>query len=130
MSCVHDTRRDRRQALIVDDDESIRSLLNLFFEQEGYEVETVENGERALERFEAGRFHLVMLDYYMPGMNGLELASAIHVQDPGVTIALITGMAHTLANADLASIGITKVFSKPFDMCEMATWLQSLSDLG
>jgi DNA-binding response OmpR family regulator len=123
-------RRDRRQALIVDDDESIRSLLKLFFEQEGYAVETVANGERALERFEVGRFHLVMLDYYMPGMNGLEVASAIHVQDPGVTIALITGMAHTLANVDLASTGITKVFSKPFDMCEMATWLQSLSNRG
>lgn len=115
--------------LVVDDDESIRSLLKLFFEQEGYEVETVETGARALERFEVGRFHLVLVDYYMPGMNGLEVASAIHVQDPDVTIALITGMAHTLANVDLAATGISKIFSKPFDMCEMAAWLQSLSDL-
>ncbi len=97
---------------------------------EGYDVETVATGECALERFESGRFHLVMLDYYMPGMNGLEVASAIHMRDPGVTIALITGMAHTLANVDLGPTGIVKIFSKPFDMCEIAEWLRSLSDLN
>jgi DNA-binding response OmpR family regulator len=127
MSSVHDRRGGRRQVLIVDDDESIRSLLNLFFEQEGYDVETTATGEQALERFEVGRFHLVMLDYYMPGMNGLEVASRMHGQDPSVTIALITGMAHTLANVDLAPTGITKIFSKPFDLCEIAEWLRSLS---
>lgn len=126
MSGAHETR-GRRQVLIVDDDESIRSLLDLYFEQEGYDVETVATGEHALERFEVGRFDLVMLDYYMPGMNGLEVASIMHIRDPRVTIALITGMAHTLANVDLAPTGITKIFSKPFDMCEIAEWLRSLS---
>lgn len=129
MSRTHDIR-GRRQVLIVDDDESIRSLLELYFGQEGYDVETVATGECALERFESGRFHLVMLDYYMPGMNGLEVASAIHMRDPGVTIAFITGMAHTLSNVDLAPTGIVKIFSKPFDMCEIAEWLRSLSDLN
>ncbi len=127
MSGAHDIR-GRQRVLIVDDDESIRSLLHLYFEQEGYDVETVESGELALERFEIGRFQLVMLDYYMPGINGLEVASAMHEQDPSVTIVLITGMAHTLAQVDLAPTGITRVFSKPFDMCEIAEWLRSLSD--
>ncbi len=127
MNGAHDIR-GKPQVLIIDDDESIRSLLNLYFEQEGYEVETVATGEHAIERFEVGRFQLVMLDYYMPGMNGLEVASVIHIRDPEVTIALITGMAHTLANVDLEPTGITKVFSKPFDMCEIAEWLRSLTD--
>ncbi len=127
MDGAHDIR-GKPQVLIIDDDESIRSLLNLYFEQEGYEVETVATGEHAIERFEVGRFQLVMLDYYMPGMNGLEVASVIHIRDPEVTIALITGMAHTLANVDLEPTGITKVFSKPFDMCEIAEWLWSLTD--
>lgn len=128
MSSTHDERGDRRRVLIVDDDESIRNLLSLFFEQEGYEIKSAATGEQALERFEVGRFSLVMLDYYMPGKNGLEVASAIHGQDPGVTIALITGMAHTLAHIDLTPTGISKVFSKPFDLDEIAAWLQSLSD--
>ena len=68
-----------------------------------------------------------MLDYYMPGMNGLEVASAIHARDPEVTIAMITGMAHTLAHADLASVGIVRMFSKPFDLNELAAWVQHLS---
>ncbi|ETX09233.1 MAG: hypothetical protein ETSY2_00675 [Candidatus Entotheonella gemina] len=129
MSGAHDIQRGKRQVLIVDDDESIRSLLNLYFEQAGYEAATAETGEYALERFEVGRFHLVMLDYYMPGMNGLEAASAMHVRDPGVMIVLITGMAHALAHVDLAPTGIIRIFSKPFDICEIADWLQSLSEL-
>ncbi len=128
MSGAHDIIKGGQQVMIVDDDESIRSLLELYFEQEGYEVETVATGEHALERFEVGRFHLVMLDYCMPGMNGLEVASVMHAQEPGLTIAMITGSAHTLANMDLASTGIAKLFSKPFDMCEIAAWLQSLAD--
>jgi CheY-like chemotaxis protein len=128
MSSANNIPTRRRQALIVDDDEAIRSLLHLFFEQEGYAVEAVENGARALERFEAGRFHVVMLDYYMPGMNGLEVASIMHRRDPEVTIALITGMAHTLTHIDLAPAGITRMFSKPFDLCEITEWLQSLTD--
>jgi len=128
MRSTNDTRQDRWQVLVVDDDESIRSLLTLYFEQEGYEVEAVATGEQALERFEVGHFRLVILDYYMPGMNGLEVATAMHVQDPGVTIALITGMVHTLAGIDLTPTGITKIFSKPFDLGEISEWLQSLSD--
>ena len=129
MDSEYDAGRGKRKVLIVDDDESIRSLLYFFFEQEGYDVATAETGERALENFEAGRFHLVMLDYYMPGMNGLDVASAMHALDPDVTIAMITGMAHTLAHADLASAGITRMFSKPFDLYEIAAWLQHLSEL-
>jgi DNA-binding NtrC family response regulator len=128
MSNAYDIRQGRRQVLIVDDDESIRSLLYLYFEQEGYEVEAVETGEQALAGFEAGRFRLVMLDYYMPGMNGLEVATVMHARDPGVTIALITGMVHTLAGMDLTPTGITKIFPKPFDLCEISEWLQSLPD--
>ncbi len=128
MSGAHNVREGGRRVLIVDDDEAIRSLLSLYFEQEGYDVETVETGEGALEHFEVGRFGLVMLDYYMPGMNGLEVASVIHRRDPDVTIALITGMAHTLADVDLTPTGISKIFSKPFDMCEIAEWLQYLSE--
>ena len=128
MSNAYDIQQGRRQVLIVDDDESIRNLLSLYFEQEGYEVEAVATGEQALQRFEAGRFRLVILDYYMPGMNGLEVATAVHTRDPGVTIALITGMIHTLAGIDLTPTGITKIFSKPFDLCEISEWLLSLPD--
>lgn len=68
-----------------------------------------------------------MVDYRMPGMNGIEVATALRARDASVTIALITGMAHTLAHMDLTQIGIAKIFPKPFDLCDMTHWLQSLS---
>lgn len=130
MSGARDIPKDRRQVLIVDDDESIRSTLAFYFEQEGYVVETAEDGEHALEHFEVGRFCLMTLDYQMPGMNGLEIASLIHKQDRDVAIALVTGTTHTLENNDLVLTGIAKVFSKPIDLCEVSAWLRSLSNPG
>lgn len=113
---VHDVREARQRILIIDDLAPIRHLLCLFFEQKGYDVETTDNGAHALHIFEAGRFHLVMTNYKMPGMNGLEVASAIRRRDPAVPIVLMTGIAHLFPATSLAATGITKVFAKPFNL--------------
>ena len=86
---THGRRGCRRRVLIADDDAAIRSMLSLFLEQEGYEVETAENGVDALKRFEVRRFNLVMLAYYLPDIDGLQVASLIHGQDPDVTLVLM-----------------------------------------
>lgn len=114
------------RVLVVDDDPSIRMLLEFFFEQLDCSVVTAENGEAALEQFRASSFNIILLDLQMPGMSGLEVADAIRQENQGIPIVLITGVAHRLEGTDLEQAGITKLFTKPFDLVEMTDWFESL----
>ena len=115
-----------RRILVVDDDPAIRLLLSKLLEPYGYLVETVESGEIALEVFNVQTFDVIMVDLQLQGITGLEVASVIRSQNATIPIALITGMAHILNEYDLDKAGITKLFTKPFDLDDIVNWLQSV----
>jgi CheY-like chemotaxis protein len=66
-----------QRILVVDDDRSTRHLLQLQLKSAGYAVETASGGAAALRRLTATRFDLVLLDVWMPGMDGLELLARL-----------------------------------------------------
>lgn len=66
--------------LIVDDDEAVASTLSLLLEMEGYQVSTAADGKRGLEQAQATRPDLLITDYRMPGMDGIELIRAVRGQ--------------------------------------------------
>lgn len=113
------------RVLVVDDDPTIRLLLSKFLELQNCEVEIASSGDEALDLFNNTHFDVIMADLQMPGMTGIELAEMIRQQNSDIPIALITGVAHTLGEDDLERAGITKLFTKPFDLDEIAEWLQS-----
>lgn len=63
--------------LVVDDSQSMRSLIRAALAEEGYDVSESENGEQALAAFQAATPDLVITDIYMPGMDGLSLVRGI-----------------------------------------------------
>ena len=65
------------QILIVDDDPQALELLAFILEHEGYQVTSATNGQEALQLMRSGRFRLVVSDWEMPGMNGVELCRNI-----------------------------------------------------
>ncbi len=69
------------RALIVDDDELSLEILQDVLVQWGYEVERARNGKEALPRLRKHSIHLVVTDWEMPEMNGLELCRAIREED-------------------------------------------------
>lgn len=77
--------------LLVDDEEEIRRLLTRRLMRRGYAVTTVSDGSQALAMLEQGSFHLAILDYMMPGMNGLELAAQCRLRYPSLKILILTG---------------------------------------
>ena len=70
--------------LIVDDERGIVIALKGLFSKEGYEVETAESGEEALEKVKAAPFHVIITDLSMKGMSGLDLLRAVRQLDRGV----------------------------------------------
>src|ERR1039457_1315319 len=66
-----------RRVLVVDDEPGIRQSLSGVLEDEGYAVETAESGEVCLEALPGGNFELVLLDIWLPGMDGMEVLARI-----------------------------------------------------
>jgi DNA-binding response OmpR family regulator len=116
----------RRRCLVVDDDPAIRELLTVFLEGRDFEVRTAPDGPTGLAAFNAEPFDLILVDFQMPGMTGLEMAAEVRRVDLQIPIALITGVAETLEAAAVAQVDIMHTFPKPFDLNALANWLQSL----
>ena len=102
------------KTLLVDDDELIRGSLGLFFRKKGcylMEVETAEEGLKALEK---EGFDIIIADYRLPGMNGLEfikLATQIH---PDVVSIVITAYGDENIASEAYGLGAHDFIQKPF----------------
>ena len=76
--------------LIVDDDLAVCRSLKRMLNAEGFRVITAQNGEEALRRLEQIPFDVAVVDYDMPGMDGLKVLSSIREQHPGCIRILLT----------------------------------------
>ncbi len=116
-------RASRGRILVVDDDPLIVELLVTLFEQEGFEVQTAQDGCAGLLTFFTSHFHLIFTDFSMPRMNGLELAARVRRVDSMVPIILLTGEVNALAAEAATQAGINRVIPKPFKLDELRNCL-------
>jgi DNA-binding NtrC family response regulator len=105
--------------LIVDDERIVRESLQHWFEEEGYIIETAENGMSALEKFSIGTFDLALIDMKMPGMTGLELLKKIKQIDNGCIAILITAFASVPTAIQALKDGAYDYVTKPVDPDEL-----------
>jgi two-component system NtrC family sensor kinase len=77
--------------LVIDDEESIRRLLDISLTHKGHEVTTAENGEKGIEAFKETKPSIVFTDLKMPGMDGLEVLKQIRQIEPDARVIVITG---------------------------------------
>lgn len=115
----------RRRVLVVDDDDTIRELLELVLGDAGYEVGSASNGGAALEMVERFKPHLILLDLRMAGTDG-EAFSAAYRSRPGrhAPIAVVTAVREpALAAAELGAQGFLE---KPFDLGELLSLVERL----
>lgn len=116
------TRPDHKRALIVDDQESIRDLFQRLFEtvKPDYEVVLASDGCAALELFQQQPFDLVVTDYYLPGLNGPELARLVRRISPDTRIVLMTGSLNGPAfMSGIESSGFDGFLPKPFTSAQV-----------
>jgi len=102
--------------LVVDDDESVRKVLSLILEEEGYVVDTAENGKEAIEKSESKFYNLALIDIRLPDMEGTKLLTAMKETTPKMVKVIITGYP-TLKNAvEAVNKGADAYILKPFNM--------------
>ncbi len=106
--------------LIVDDEKIVRESLYHWFIEEGYNVETAEDGLIALKKFDAKKYDLLLVDMKMPGMSGLELLSKVKEIDNDCIVILITAFASVPTAIKALKDGAFDYITKPVDPDELA----------
>ena len=103
---------------VVDDDRSIRWVLEKALKQADFDVKTFENGDSALRALDRQTPDVIITDIRMPGMNGLQLLEHIHARDPSLPVIITT--AHSDLDSAVSAYrgGAFEYLPKPFDVDE------------
>lgn len=114
--------------LVVDDDDSIRTVIARSVARLGFTVEQASGGREALSRFgsDPGLFSLVIVDFKLPDMDGCEVASGLRQIRPNARVILMSGLGREDAMEDIASKELTGFLQKPFALGALVTELRAV----
>ncbi|GAB6061943.1 sigma-54-dependent transcriptional regulator [Deferrisoma palaeochoriense] len=107
------------RVLVVDDDESLRRILEYNLAEEGYAVATAASGEEALEKLDRASFDLVVTDIKMPGMDGMDLLRRIKAEAPETQVIVITAFGTIEMAVEAMKAGAAEYITKPFNRDEL-----------
>jgi len=102
--------------LIVDDERGIRESLGALLRDEGYEVETVASGEECLEQIAQHKFDLLLLDVWLPNVDGLALLERLQTLDATPMVVMISGHANIEAAVRATKLGAFDFIEKPLSL--------------
>lgn len=117
-----------QHSLVVDDNETMRSVVSRMLAKMGLKVLAVENGEKGIDLFLNNRFDLVITDLTMPGMDGINLARQIKKIAPQTAIILMTGHHSGEVQPTVADNPVDHILFKPFSFAVFQDTLQKISD--
>lgn len=123
---ANDTPRKRR-ILVIDDGDSVRDIIRIFLERDGFEV-CGEGGDgvEAIEQAKKLKPDLIVLDLAMPRMNGAEAASVLSQTMPDVPIVLLTLYQNVLGTALASAVGVKAILDKTDGMEKLVACVRSL----
>ncbi|MFI5397500.1 MAG: sigma-54-dependent transcriptional regulator [Candidatus Binatia bacterium] len=107
------------RVLIVDDEKAMVLALKGLLTKEGYQVETAGRGEEAIDRIEAGNFHVVITDLSMDGVSGMQVLERARSIDPDIAVIMITAYGSEKIAVQAMKLGAVDYLPKPFDNDEL-----------
>jgi CheY-like chemotaxis protein len=116
---------NKTRVLVVDDHEDVREVIVAYLETLGYDVVQASSGRAALDflRGHADAVDLLIADYAMPEMSGLELVRAVRAESPSLPVVVVTGYAETGDFDDRRFDAV--LLKKPFRMNELAATVET-----
>lgn len=114
--------------LVCDDEPHILHVVSAKLKSGGFEVLTAADGEEALVHVREQHPDLIITDYQMPALSGLELSAKLRA-DPAtekIPIIMLTARGFSLGDADIAGTNVRKILAKPFSPREVLQTVKSL----
>ena len=112
--------------LLIDDDEWIRDSMSLFFEGEGCHLLALETAEEGLEALKRKIYDIIIVDYRLPGMDGLKFLKLIQGFNPNAKKILITAYGSEEVFSEAKRMGILAFIEKPFTSEDIQSSLSKL----
>ena len=100
--------------LIADDEINMRRNLGIILKNKGYDIDFAKNGDEAWKKFSKNTYDLLLTDWKMPGMDGMELVKLIHAKNPDVPVIIITGHGSIDSAIRAMKYGAYDYITKPF----------------
>jgi DNA-binding response OmpR family regulator len=110
--------------LLVDDEQSIQTLLSYPLRRDGYDVVQATDGRQALERFDEQPFDLVVLDVMLPGIDGLEVCRRLRSRS-SVPIIMLTARSEEIDKVVGLELGADDYITKPFSIREFSSRIKA-----
>lgn len=106
----------QKTVLIVDDEKSICQSLGSILRDEGYDVLTAESGEEAIRKIDDESPHLVLLDIWLPGIDGIETLKIIKAKYPNLRVIMMSGHGTIETAVKATKLGAFDFIEKPLSM--------------
>jgi len=112
--------------LLVEDEPTLAETIRLNLELEGYTVNAVNDGKKALKAFKQGRYNLIILDIMLPEMDGFTVCESIRLENNDVPILILTAKSTGADRVKGLRIGADDYLTKPFNLEEMLLRVRKL----
>lgn len=123
---------NEKNILVIDDEEVIRLAFQLALEDSGYQVTTVDNGQKGVEEVKKNIYHLVFLDLKMPGMDGVETLKNIRKFSLSLPVYILTAFHKEFLSGldDVRKAGFSfQLLRKPIGSIEILALAHSVLDV-
>lgn len=117
-----------RRILVVDDEATIRLALSRFLRGRGFEVETADSGQAALDMLKESRFSLMVCDLRMPGISGLTIVPRALEIEPDLGIIMLTAVNDATSATDALSSGAFDYLTKPVELIDLQAAVERALD--
>jgi DNA-binding response OmpR family regulator len=120
------TSKSTKKILMVDDDEDVRKLLEIFFNLAGYEIFYAINGEEAKEQLKTQTPDLIILDMMMPVLDGMGFLQWLRSEAQlDIPVVSLTGRFDSKTKSEALALGASEVFFKPCDPATIVDYVKT-----
>lgn len=120
----------KMKILLIDDDEWVRDSLTLFLESEGCHLKALETAEEGLKALQDEKYDIIITDYWLPGMDGLEFLSRVYDSSSNAMKILITAYGSHSVIEKAKALGVHSLISKPFSSESLEYVLKQLLEMS